>query len=36
MTESLDEKSRMELMRYRMERADETIEELNILAGSGH
>lgn len=36
MTESLDEKSRMELMRYRIERADETIEEVNILAGSGH
>ena len=36
MKETLDEQSRLELMRYRMERADETMEEVEILAERGH
>ena len=36
MKETLDEQSRLGLMRYRMERADETLEEVSILAERGH
>lgn len=36
MKETLDEQSRFELIRYRMGRADETIEEVSILADCGH
>ena len=36
MKETLDEQSRLGLMRYRMERADETMEEVGILAERGH
>lgn len=36
MKETLDEQSRLELMRYRMERANETMEEVKILADNGH
>ncbi len=36
MKETLDEQSRVGLMRYRMERADETMEEVGILAERGH
>ncbi len=36
MKETLDEQSRLGLMHYRMERANETMEEVNILAESGH
>lgn len=36
MKENLDEQSRLELMRYRMERANETMEEVDILAERGH
>jgi uncharacterized protein (UPF0332 family) len=36
MKETLDEQSRLGLMRYRMERADETMEEAGILAERGH
>lgn len=36
MKEALDEQSRLGLMRYRMERADETMEEVGILAERGH
>ena len=36
MKETLDEQSRLGLMHYRMERADETIEEVGILAERGH
>ena len=36
MKETLDEQSRLELIHYRMERADETMEEAGILAGHGH
>ena len=36
MNETLDEQSRLGLMRYRMERADETMEEVGILAERGH
>lgn len=36
MKETLDEQSRLGLMHYRMERADETMEEVGILAERGH
>ncbi|MBR6088211.1 MAG: HEPN domain-containing protein [Prevotella sp.] len=36
MKETLDEQSRLGLMHYRMERANETMEEVNILAERGH
>lgn len=36
MKESLDEQSRLGLMLYRMERADETMEEVDILSERGH
>lgn len=36
MNETLDEQSRWSLVRYRIERADETIEEAKLLAGDGH
>ena len=36
MKETLDEQSRFGLMRYRMERADETMEEVDILSECGH
>ena len=36
MKETLDEQSRLELTRYRMERANETMEEAGILAERGH
>ena len=36
MKETLDEQSRLGLMHYRMERANETLEEVNILAERGH
>lgn len=36
MKEELDEQSRLGLMRYRMERAAETREEVDILAERGH
>lgn len=36
MKEALDEQSRLGLMHYRMERADETMEEAGILAERGH
>lgn len=36
MKETLDEQSRLGLMRYRMERADEMMEEVGILAERGH
>ena len=36
MKETLDEQSRLELVRYRLERADETMEEVSILAERGH
>ncbi|MBR3521923.1 MAG: HEPN domain-containing protein [Prevotella sp.] len=36
MKETLDEQSRLGLMHYRMERATETMEEVNILAERGH
>ena len=35
MKETLDEQSRLGLMRYRMERADETMEEAAVLADRG-
>ena len=36
MKETLDEQSRKELVLYRMERADETMEEVRLLAENGH
>ena len=36
MKETLDEQSRLGLMHYRMERADETMEEVGIPAERGH
>ena len=36
MNETLDEQSRWSLVRYRIERADETIDEAKLLAGDGH
>lgn len=36
MKETLDEQSRLGLIRYRMERADEAMEEAGILAERGH
>lgn len=36
MKETLDEQSRQGLVRYRMERADETMEEVSILSEHGH
>lgn len=36
MKETLDEQSRLGLMRYRLERANETMEEAEILAERGH
>lgn len=36
MKETLDEQSRQALIQYRIERADETMEEVRILADSGH
>ena len=36
MKETLDEQSRLELVHYRMERANETMEEAGILAENGH
>ena len=36
MKETLDEQSRIGLMNYRMERANETMEEVGILAEHGH
>ena len=36
MKETLDEQSRIGLIHYRMERADETMEEVGILAERGH
>lgn len=36
MKETLDEESRLSLMKYRMERAAETMEEVDILANMGH
>ena len=36
MKETLDEQSRIGLIHYRMERADETMEEAGILAERGH
>ena len=36
MKETLDEQSRLGLMHYRMARADETMEEVDILAERGH
>ena len=36
MKETLDEQSRIGLIRYRMERADEAMEEVDILAERGH
>ena len=36
MKETLDEQSRWSLVRYRIERADETIIEAKLLAGDGH
>lgn len=36
MKETLDEQSRLGLVRYRMERADETMEEVSILSEHGH
>ena len=36
MKETLDEQSRWSLVRYRIERADETIVEAKLLAGDGH
>lgn len=36
MNETLDEQSRWSLIRYRIERAEETIIEAKLLAGEGH
>ena len=36
MKETLDEQSRQALIQYRIERTDETMEEVRILADSGH
>jgi len=36
MKETLDEQSRQSLIRYRIERADETMEEVDILSEKGH
>ncbi len=36
MNETLDEQSRWSLIRYRIERAEETIVEAKLLAGEGH
>lgn len=36
MKETLDEQSRLELVRYRLNRADETMEEVSLLADYGH
>lgn len=36
MNETLDEQSRLSLVRYRLERADETIVEAKLLADAGH
>ena len=36
MKETLDEQSRLELIKYRLERVDETMEEVEILTKSGH
>ena len=36
MKETLDEQSRQGLVRYRIERADETMEEVGLMAGHGH
>ena len=36
MKETLDEQSRADLMRYRMERADETLQEAGLLAKEGY
>ena len=36
MKDTLDEQSRKGLVRYRMERADETMEEVRLLSGHGH
>lgn len=36
MSETLDEQSRQSLVRYRLERADETIIEAKLLASEGH
>ena len=36
MNETLDEQSRWSLVRYRIERADETIDEAKLLASDGH
>ena len=36
MKETLDEQSRQGLVRYRLERADETMEEVDLMASHGH
>jgi hypothetical protein len=36
MKETLDEQSRLSLVNYRMERADETMEEAGLLAKENH
>lgn len=36
MKETLDEQSRLGLIHYRIERADETLEKVGILAERGH
>ena len=36
MKETLDEQSRQGLVRYRMQRADETMEEVTLLSEHGH
>lgn len=36
MTERIDEESRKDLIRYRLERADETLEEASLLANAAH
>ena len=36
MNDTLDEQSRLALVRYRLERADETMEEARIMAENGH
>jgi hypothetical protein len=36
MNETLDEQSRSSLVRYRLERADETIAEARLLASEGY
>jgi len=36
MKDTLDEQSRLGLVRYRMERANETMEEARILAENSH